>query len=110
MPYYEMDIFSHIDNEANKAYPHDWNKFKIWFQQFCKYAIIQILNALTYIHSIGYAHLDVKFENVFINHDEMVLADWEFLNLYKSGKNEYPIIYKMGTVTYIFLLSIRFID
>lgn len=72
----QMDLLNYLQNNAVSE-----NKASFWFRQLCQ--------ALKYLHSLGYAHRDLKTENMLISfHDNLKLADFGFSRYVLDDNNK----------------------
>eukprot|EP00834_Sanchytrium_tribonematis_P003353 NODE_127_length_17034_cov_0.369590.p3 type:complete len:319 gc:universal NODE_127_length_17034_cov_0.369590:2523-1567(-) len=97
MPFYDTDLSNYlIDLRKMKS---EANSHKSEFIDKMKNVMRQILSGLDFIHSKGYAHLDIKPENILEKEGHYVLADLEHMR--ESNSEADFINVPMGTYVYM---------
>lgn len=74
MPLLPLTLDDILKNKEFRKNPLSLNRIKKWS--------LQILSGLEYLHSNGFAHMDLKTDNILIdNEDNAILADFSGLNV-----------------------------
>ncbi len=82
MKYYERDLYNHIKKFSKKGM--DNMEIKI--------ITYQIFKGLSYIHSLGICHRDIKPHNILVSGKKVVIADFGSAKMLIPGENNLPYI------------------
>ena len=73
------DLLSFLTNFKFKLLQKKFIRNRIIFEKFWRTIFIQIVDAILYMKSLGWAHLDIKPENILLNSNfEVKLIDFEY--------------------------------